>query len=59
MSVHSKYKYNEAIYNHSQPWLTYKSQFKIIYKGMHNNNRTLNIEKKASKNINPLKHIYL
>ena len=49
MSVHTKYKYNKAIYNHSQPCLTYKSLFKIIYKRIQNNNITLNTEKKLKK----------
>ena len=56
MNVHTKYKYNKTIYNHSQPCLTYKSLFKIIYKRIQNNNITLNTEKKLQKNP---KHYYI
>ena len=55
MSVlHTKYKYNQAISNHSQSCLTYKSLFKIKYKIIPNNNFTLNTKKHIYKNNNCL-----
>ena len=50
MSVHTKYKHNKAIYNHSQTYLTYKSLFKMAYKIIQNNNITLNTKEIVIQN---------